>query len=110
MSDRYATVKVTEFDGKLYPVGSDTPIPEDCVIVTEPANHKLMYGDVVIDTYGQVWVVDESYQFVRDGQMTGLEAWCPLDESVPSKALTEIEAPYVIVCRQSQPTEILVEV
>jgi len=104
MSDKYATVKVTEFDGKLYPLGSDTPIPENCVIVITPANHQLMLGDVIVDTYGQVWVIDDD-DMNHDEGLRAFDAFDPYQ----SRSVTKIEAPYIVVCRQSQPTEILIE-
>lgn len=101
MRSKYATVKVNDHDGLLYPVGSDTPLPSNCVIVTKPADFRLELGDIVVDTYGRPWAIEMSPRSLR------LDALSVFDGDWIEAA--ELEAPYVVIFRDGEPTELLVE-
>lgn len=102
MSSKYATVKVNEFEGNLYPVGSDTPVPANTVIVTTPANFDLKHGDIVIDASGKPWMID--FNEHRYPVLAAVEVSLHPQEAI---TVDEIEAPMVVVYREGEPVELL---
>jgi hypothetical protein len=57
-----ATVQIEaqiDSDGRIYPVGSDTPLPTDAVRMIEYHKSALSIGDAIVDATGELWLVTE---------------------------------------------------
>lgn len=46
-------------DGRVYPIGSDTPVPAEAVRLIAHTKFILAIGDAVIDSSGQLWLAVE---------------------------------------------------
>jgi hypothetical protein len=104
MSDTYVTVKAVNKDGVLTPVGADNPLPSDCIILEDITRFDLSHGDIVVDTYGKPWMIDIDNE--RRPVAAAVEVSTQPREALP---LNELEAPMVVIYREGEPVDQLIE-
>ena len=109
MSTHIATVRVERTLNRIYPLGSDTPIPEAAVVSMEtdplsglPSRSNLRIGDVVLDSLGTPYVVD-TRKDPGFGWMDTLHAYQA--DTLRDCTIAELEAPITLLARNGEPIE-----
>jgi len=109
MSTHIATVRVERALNHIYPIGSDTPIPESALISMEsdplgdlPGRSNLRQGDVILDALGRPYVVD-TRKDPGFGWVDVLHAYQA--DNLDDVTLTELEAPITLLARNGAPIE-----
>jgi hypothetical protein len=109
MSTHIVTVRVERTLNRLYPIGSDTPIPESAVVSIEadpladlPNRSNLRVGDVVLDATGMPFVID-TRKDPGFGWLDVLHAYRA--DTLDDSSVTDLEAPISLLARNGEPIE-----
>jgi hypothetical protein len=109
MSTHIATVRVERTLNRLYPVGSDTPLPDSAVVNLEadplgnlPSRSNLRIGDTILDALGRTLVID-TRKDPGFGWMDVLHAYQA--DTLDDCTIADLEAPIVLLARNGEPIE-----
>lgn len=103
------TVRVERTLNRLYPVGSDTPIPDSAVVEVKPdplgslpSRSNLREGDVILDGYGAPYVIGVR----RDPEFSGLNVLHAYQaDRLEDATISELEAPISLLARCGAPVD-----
>lgn len=103
------TVRVERTLNRLYPVGSDTPIPESAVVNIKadplgslPSRSNLREGDVILDGYGAPYVIGVR----RDPEFHGLNVLHAYQaDRLEDETISDLEAPITLLARCGAPVD-----
>ena len=108
MSTHLVTVRVERTLNRLYPVGSDTPLPESAIVSQQadplaglPSRAALRIGDVILDSYGIPYVVDTRYDRAFGSEVM----WAYQADKTEDWSITELEAPITLLARNGEPVD-----
>ena len=99
-----AHIDVLEFGGRLYPVGSDHPLPETAITTVTYSRNALHVGDIVIDKFGEPWSID----VVNDNEGDWMGARSAHHSSNVTFSTTALHGPLTVIYRQGSPVDFLV--
>lgn len=101
------TIRAERIGYHIYPVGSDTPIPRFAIMSPEvdphhdlPPRTELQVGDVVLDTFGRAFVIDQREDIWGDG---GTITHAFQADSLRDVDIDELTAPITLLARCGEP-------
>lgn len=103
------TVRVERTLNRLYPIGSDTPLPDASIVETKtdpmgglPSRSLLREGDVILDGLGTPYVIGVR----RDPGFDGMEVLHAYQaDRLEDATISELQAPISVLARYGQPLE-----
>lgn len=103
------TVRVERTLNRLYPLGSDTPIPEAAIVDVKsdpmgnlPSRSNLREGDVILDGYGAPYTIGVR----RDPEFSGLNVLHAYQaDRLEDATISELEAPITLLARCGEPVD-----
>ena len=109
MSTHIATVRVERTLNRIYPIGSDTPLPESSIVEMKndplsglPSRANLRIGDVILDALGRPYIVD-TRKDPGFGWLDTLHAYQA--DTLEDCTIADLEAPITLLARNGEPME-----